>query len=43
MHEQQELRRVQDAIDHRLSGLRANPFLARRIINMEKGENKRII
>ena len=38
MNDQEMKRLLQSAIDHRLSGLQENPFLARRIIAAAKGE-----
>ena len=38
MNDQEMKRLLQSAIDHRLSGLEENPFLARRIITAVKGE-----
>lgn len=38
MNEREEKQFFQDAVNHRLSGLRENPFLAQRIIATEKGE-----
>ena len=38
MNDQEMKRLLQSAIDHRLSGLKENPFLARRIIAAAKGE-----
>ncbi len=40
MREAEERKIFQDAVDRRLSGLQENPYLARRIINAEKGEVK---
>ena len=38
MNERDQKKFFQDAVDHRLSGLQENPFLAQRIIASEKGE-----
>lgn len=35
-----EVKAFQDAVDHRLSGLRADPYLARRVMNGERKEIK---
>ena len=40
MNEAKERAVVQNAVNRRLSGLQENPFLAQRIMSMEKGETK---
>ena len=40
MNEQKQKERFRAAVDHRLSGLQGDPWLARRIIAGEKGEKK---
>ena len=35
-----DVKRFQEAVDHRLSGLDGDPWLAKRIIANEKGEKK---
>ncbi len=40
MNEHQQRKYFQNAIDHRLSGIVEDPWLARRIISIERGENK---
>lgn len=40
MSEHQQKKHFRNAIDHRLSGIEENPWLAQRIINIERGENK---
>lgn len=40
MYDEELKKALQTAVDHRLSGLSGNPFLAQRIIQREKGEQK---